>query len=41
MELFQSRNRDAFRFKGRGDASLLTHESPFQSRNREAFRFKC
>ena len=38
--MFQSRNRDAFRFKV-GNYSLLNSLSmKFQSRNRDAFRFK-
>ena len=40
MGRFQSRNRDAFRFKGIPQTpSALCYQS-FQSRNRDAFRFK-
>ena len=38
---FQSRNRDAFRFKWRFAYRWGCHPLMFQSRNRDAFRFKC
>ena len=38
--LFQSRNRDAFRFKLGGDRGIIGGIAWFQSRNRDAFRFK-
>ena len=38
--LFQSRNRDAFRFKPTRGKSTPLNFMPFQSRNRDAFRFK-
>ena len=37
---FQSRNRDAFRFKSKMPKSTLYSRFLFQSRNRDAFRFK-
>ena len=37
---FQSRNRDAFRFKGGQDLGSIHRSISFQSRNRDAFRFK-
>ena len=38
--LFQSRNRDAFRFKPHALRPLRARGGLFQSRNRDAFRFK-
>ena len=40
VSLFQSRNRDAFRFKSPRQASGFDSPVLFQSRNRDAFRFK-
>ncbi len=37
---FQSRNREAFRFKREPSFEKLICSSLFQSRNRDAFRFK-
>ena len=37
---FQSRNRDAFRFKFSHNMTTARHHPMFQSRNRDAFRFK-
>ena len=40
LTVFQSRNRDTFRFKGTESVTLTFTIVVFQSRNRDTFRFK-